>query len=95
MARGFFLPLYELKKPKMSHAGSATGLSDQVSGIISPNVMLGILKFKLNYINVKPWRSCWSRWVLSAKPSSATLTIDSNKNMFSGKSSLKSWTPAE
>lgn len=67
MARGFFLPLNELRKPSMSHPGSATGLSDQVSGILSPNVMLGILKVNLNYIKVKPWRSCWSRWVLSGK----------------------------
>lgn len=65
---GVFSPLlYELKKPNMSHAGGATGLSDQVSGILSPNVMLGILKVKLNYIKFKPWRSCWSRWVLSRK----------------------------
>lgn len=52
MSRGFSLSLYGLKKPKMSHAGRATGLSDQVSGILSPNAMLGILKVKLNYIKL-------------------------------------------
>lgn len=61
MSRGFSFSLYGLKKPNMSHAGSATGLSDQASGILSPNAILGILKVRLNYIKVKPWRSCWSR----------------------------------